>query len=124
MLLLGLLALWTASGVAQYSLPAIASTLALLSLVAGGCIAAYNWQAASSGRPPLPITLSIPIAPRDMEQAFASIGAAAGGAIASLNFLLTWREPVASLRALAYAWLLSRFAFLLSPGWLVTCEFD
>lgn len=121
-LLLGILGLWTAGSLAELSLPAIASNLALLGLLGGGAIAAYNWQAASSGRPPLPVSLSLPIAPRDVEQAFASIGSAAGGAIASLNFLLSWREPVASLRALAYAWLLSRFAFLLSPGWLVTRE--
>lgn len=119
-LLLGILGLWTAGSLAELSLPAIASNLALLGLLGGGAIAAYNWQAASSGRPPLPVSLSLPIAPRDVEHACASIGSAAGGAIASLNFLLSWREPVASLRALAYAWLLSRFAFLLAPGWLVT----
>jgi hypothetical protein len=108
----------------EYPFPSIFTHLAVLGLLHSGLVAAV---AALGLAPRLPAVLAAPLArvpelPAGAEQirpVVAALGERLVAAVARANALLRWTRPKESARALAYAWLATQHAFLLSPGWLL-----
>lgn len=117
----------------------IAVRLLLLALVAAGGLKAYAFFAAANAggagtgvgagagagsqaaAVALP-TIAVPVSDDSIEAVARSTGEALKAAKKAVDRWLSWADMGASLRALAYAWLASRYAFLASPGWVYLGE--
>jgi hypothetical protein len=116
----------TASYVSFYTfsstLVGLASTLVVTALFISGAASAYNLYISANpiaGLPSRLPTLALPINSGNIEGLFASIGSSIVSFLEKLNGHLSWQSPSESVKALGYAWLVMRFAPLLTPGWLL-----
>ncbi len=110
-------ALFLAHAVLGYSLAGAAAHVAVLALLLSLLVALKNAAVTSVAPTPPP---SILLHASTVHAAAAAAGKAAAAAVLRANELLAWSDPAASARALAYAWLAARLAFLLAPAALVT----
>lgn len=102
----------------------LASTLVVIALGLSGLETLYNnhnvaQQLPVQGLPAKLPTLALPVNSGSIEGLFAAMGAAVVSFLEMLNGHLTWQSPSESIKALGYAWLVMRFAALLTPGWLL-----
>jgi hypothetical protein len=111
-------ALFVAHSVLDYSLPSIVAHLLFTVLFASAGLHAFKTFKGTDLLPPL----SLPVSAEWFAERASAAGRAASGLVEQLNAWLSWRDWQASTRALAYAWLITRFTFLASPGYLFFCE--
>lgn len=107
--------LLVAHGLLGYTLAGVAAQSAVVALLASAGVVLYNAVMEGKALPPP----RIPVHPDTLARASTVAGERAAAALARSNELLSWRDMGASARALAYAWLVYRFSWLLSPRVLI-----
>lgn len=107
--------LWLAHAALGYSLATVAAHLVVIALGVGLAVGVNNALAPSK---PLP-HLRLPLDPNGIRHVSAVAAEKAIAAVAAANGVLGWTDTVASGRALAYAWLAARLAWLASPPYLL-----
>jgi hypothetical protein len=100
-----------------YSLAAIACHVGAVALLLAAAIHLHN--SLNAGSVALP-QLSIPLGRASVARLAALLADRAGSAVEAANAALSWEQPAASARALAYVWLAGRLAWLAAPGYLFT----
>jgi hypothetical protein len=99
--------------VLRYSPASLAAHLAVTALLLSGAVAVHNGVNPGAALP----QLALPYDRDAVLQLGRVVAEAAVGGLARANALLSWEEPLASARALCYAWLAARYAWALaSPG--------
>lgn len=134
-LVLAATSVYMAHTLLAYSIAAIAIKLLLGALVVTGGLKAYSFFATAgaagsatasasasgtgSAAPGLRLpTVAVPVSSDAIDAAARAIADGLKAAKTSIDSWLSWADITASLRALAYVWLASRYTFLMSPGWM------
>lgn len=100
-----------------FSLAAIGCHVGAVALLLAAAVRLHN--SLNSGSVALP-QLAIPLGRASVARLAALLADRAGVVVDAANAALTWDQPAASARALAYAWLAGRLAWLAAPGYLFT----
>jgi len=93
----------------------------LAALVITGGLKAYAFFAAANAGAGAAVrlpTVAVPLSYDGIDAAARSVADTVKSAKGTIDGWLTWSDLGSSLRALAYVWIASRFAFLASPGWV------
>ena len=112
----GILALFVAHVILGYTVLQTVAHLSVVALIIAGIVTIHNQLQPSASLP----RLSVPYDRAAISHLFALLGEGVINTAEYVNGLLQWRDVLASLRALAWAWLVARFSFLLNPFPLVT----
>lgn len=111
-------ALFLAHVALGFSLASIASHVAVIAIVVAAAIHLHNTLQPQAALP----QLSLPLDRASVSQLGVLASDRLNLVIERVNAVLSWEHPLASARALAYAWLSLRFAWLAAPGWVLTAS--
>ena len=109
-------ALFLAHVALGFSIASIVSQVAVIALVVAAAIHLHNSLQPHAALP----QLALPLDRASVSQLGVLAADRLNIAIERANAILSWEHPVQSGRALAYAWLAVRFAWLAAPGWIFT----
>jgi hypothetical protein len=110
------LALFVAHVGLGFSVASIAAQVSVLALGVAAVVHLHNSLQPHAALP----QLSLPLDRASVSQLVVLAADRLNLGIERANAILSWEHPLASARALAYAWLAARFAWLAAPGYLFT----
>ena len=110
-LLASTLSLFLAHVILRIPLPAVLSHIFSLVLLVSAALHLHNRLQPGGALPPL----RLPTNPHAVLALAGRAGDRVNAAVAHANVLLSWSDPLASARALSYAWLAARAPFVFSP---------
>lgn len=110
------LALFVAHVGLGFSVASIAAQVSVLALAVAAVVHLHNSLQPNAALP----QLSLPLDRASVSQLGVLAADRLNLGIERANDILSWEHPLASARALAYAWLAARFAWLAAPGYLFT----